>query len=451
MKMQKQVPLTEGPILKSLTGLAVPIMISSFLGTLYNITDMAWIGLLGSKAVAAVGVGGMYVWLSQGLASLARMGGQVHVAQCLGRGDKEQAHRYAKTAVQLSIILGLAFAAVSLIFTDPLVGFFKLEGAKTILDAKIYMRITCGLILFSFLNLTLTGLYTAQGDSKTPFLANFIGLLINLLLDPLLILGVGPFPRIEVAGAAVATVSAQIVVMFVMMIGVFRSEKEENVLKGIRIFQPFSKEELGNICKIGGPTAIQGMVYCMISMVLTRMVAAFGAEAIATQRVGGQIESVSWNTADGFAAALNAFVGQNYGAGKMERVKKGYRMSFWTVAIWGALIMLAFLIFPKPIAGVFFHEEKALKIAVSYLIIIGFSEAFMCVELMTIGALSGLGKTKLCSVISITATSMRIPLALCLSHTSLGLDGIWWALTLTSVAKGIIFYLTFRYQMREKC
>lgn len=451
MKMQKQVPLTEGPILKSLTGLAVPIMISSFLGTLYNITDMAWIGLLGSKAVAAVGVGGMYVWLSQGLASLARMGGQVHVAQCLGRGDKEQAHRYAKTAVQLSIILGLAFAAVSLIFTDPLVGFFKLEGAKTILDAKIYMRITCGLILFSFLNLTLTGLYTAQGDSKTPFLANFIGLLINLLLDPLLILGVGPFPRIEVAGAAVATVSAQMVVMFVMMIGVFRSEKEENVLKGIRIFQPFSKEELGNICKIGGPTAIQGMVYCMISMVLTRMVAAFGAEAIATQRVGGQIESVSWNTADGFAAALNAFVGQNYGAGKMERVKKGYRMSFWTVAIWGALIMLAFLIFPKPIAGVFFHEEKALKIAVSYLIIIGFSEAFMCVELMTIGALSGLGKTKLCSVISITATSMRIPLALCLSHTSLGLDGIWWALTLTSVAKGIIFYLTFRYQMREKC
>ena len=92
------------------------------------------------------------------------------------------------------------------------------------------MRITCGLILFSILNLTLTGLYTAQGDSKTPFVANFIGLLINLLLDPLLILGVGPFPRIEVAGAAVATVSAQLVVMLVMMVGVFRSKKEENVL-----------------------------------------------------------------------------------------------------------------------------------------------------------------------------------------------------------------------------
>ena len=93
--------LTKGPILKTLTKLAVPIMASSFLGTLYNITDMAWIGLLGSKAVAGIGVGGMFTWLSQGFASMARMGGQVQVAQCVGRGDKEKAHGYAQAAVQL--------------------------------------------------------------------------------------------------------------------------------------------------------------------------------------------------------------------------------------------------------------------------------------------------------------------------------------------------------------
>ena len=88
--------LTKGPILKTLTKLAIPIMASSFLGTLYNITDMAWIGLLGSKAVAGIGVGGMFTWLSQGFASMARMGGQVQVAQCVGRGDKEKAHGYAR-------------------------------------------------------------------------------------------------------------------------------------------------------------------------------------------------------------------------------------------------------------------------------------------------------------------------------------------------------------------
>lgn len=95
--------LTKGPILKSLTKLAIPIMASSFLGTLYNITDMAWIGLLGAKAVAGVGVGGMFTWLSQGLASMARMGGQVQVAQYIGRGEPKRAHQYAQTAVQLSV------------------------------------------------------------------------------------------------------------------------------------------------------------------------------------------------------------------------------------------------------------------------------------------------------------------------------------------------------------
>ena len=108
--------LTKGPILKTLTKLAIPIMASSFLGTLYNITDMAWIGLLGSKAVAGIGVGGMFTWLSQGFASMARMGGQVQVAQCVGRGDKEKAHGYAQAAVQLATVMGLLSPAFSIIY-----------------------------------------------------------------------------------------------------------------------------------------------------------------------------------------------------------------------------------------------------------------------------------------------------------------------------------------------
>lgn len=150
------------------------------------------------------------------------------------------------------------------------------------------------------------------------------------------------------------------------------------------------------------------MAYCIISMVLTRMVSAFGAEAVATQRVGGQIESVSWNTADGFASALNSFTAQNYGAGKMNRVRKGYRASLWTIGTWGLIITLVFVFAPNTIATIFFHEPKAITIAVGYLIIIGFSEGFMCIELTTIGALSGLGMTRLCSIISIIFTGSRI-------------------------------------------
>lgn len=441
--------LTKGPILKTLTKLAIPIMASSFLGTLYNITDMAWIGLLGAKAVAGVGVGGMFTWLSQGLASMARMGGQVQVAQCIGRGDREEAHKYAQAAVQLAIIMGLLFAVIVLLFLHPLVGFFKLQDPEALSAALSYTKIACGLIVFSFLSLTLTGIYTAQGDSKTPFIANLIGLVTNMILDPLLILGLGPIKKFGVDGAAIATVTAQAIVMSIMVIGILQ-QKRENVLKGIKIFARIPSRYLGGICKIGIPTAIQGMAYCGISMILTRMVSGFGAEAVATQRVGGQIESVSWNTADGFGAALNAFIGQNYGAGKMDRVRKGYKAALWSVGAWGLFITAIFVFAPKAIAEIFFHEPRAIAIAVGYLVIIGFSEAFMSVELMTVGALSGLGKTHLCSVISILFTSARIPLAVILSATSLGLEGIWWALSVTSIVKGVIFVGTFYRTTRKR-
>ena len=440
--------LTKGPILKTLTKLAIPIMASSFLGTLYNITDMAWIGLLGSKAVAGVGVGGMFTWLSQGLAAMARMGGQVQVAQCIGRGERDRAHGFAQAAVQLATLMGMAYAVISLVFTRQMVAFFQLTDPEAQTAALSYTKIACGLIVFSFLTLTMTGLYTAQGDSKTPFLANLIGLVTNMILDPVLILGPGPFPKLGVVGAAIATVTAQAIVMMMMILGVI-IQKKENVLKGIRLTAKIPKEYLGGLCRIGIPTAIQGMAYCAISMVLTRMVSAYGAEAVATQRVGGQIESISWNTADGFAAALNAFIAQNYGAGKMERVRKGYRASLWTVGIWGLLISFVFICFPQAIADIFFHEPKAVATAVGYLVIIGFSEAFMCVELTTVGALSGLGRTRLCSIISITFTSVRIPLAIILGGL-IGLSGIWWALSITSIIKGIIFTCTFLWITRKR-
>lgn len=440
--------LTKGPILKTLTKLAIPIMASSFLGTLYNITDMAWIGLLGSKAVAGVGVGGMFTWLSQGLAAMARMGGQVQVAQCIGRGERDRAHGFAQAAVQLATLMGMAYAVISLLFTRQMVAFFQLTDPEAQTAALSYTKIACGLIVFSFLTLTMTGLYTAQGDSKTPFLANLIGLVTNMILDPVLILGPGPFPKLGVVGAAIATVTAQAIVMMMMILGVI-IQKKENVLKGIRLTAKIPKEYLGGLCRIGIPTAIQGMAYCAISMVLTRMVSAYGAEAVATQRVGGQIESISWNTADGFAAALNAFIAQNYGAGKMDRVRKGYHASLWTVGIWGLLISFVFICFPKAIADIFFHEPKAVATAVGYLVIIGFSEAFMCVELTTVGALSGLGRTRLCSIISIAFTSARIPLAIILGGL-IGLSGIWWALSITSIIKGIIFTCTFLWITRKR-
>ena len=258
-------------------------MASSFLSTAYSITDMAWIGQLGAKAVAGVGVGSMYGWLSNGLAILARMGGQVHVAQAIGCGDRKAAKRYASAAIQLIIGLGILFGGICILFTNPLVGFFGLTDDVTIGYARTYLKIACGLVIFSYIGNVLTGLFTAQGDSQTPLKANAVGLITNMILDPMLILGIGFFPRLEVVGAAVATVTAQIIVVTVLLISIFKSKEGENILREISLRERPSKEEMTNIVKIGGPAALQNMVYCGISMVLTKMAALFGEGAIATQ------------------------------------------------------------------------------------------------------------------------------------------------------------------------
>lgn len=435
--------LTKGPIVKTILRLAIPIMASSFLGTLYNLCDMAWVGTLGAKTVAGVGAGGMYLWLSSGLATLPRMGGQVLAAQAIGAGDYKRAHSLTKAAIQIVTVLGVLFSIISLAFTRQMVGFFNLTDGESVAVAHRYIQITCGLILFSFLNMTLTGLYTADGDSKTPMIANFFGLVLNMILDPLLILGPGFFPRLEDVGAAAATVFSQAIVFGILLLKMRGRESASGIFRQQNYFTACSRETYAGIVRIGVPAAIQSMVYCFISMLITRLVSGFGPEAVAVSRVGGQIESISWNTAEGFSSAINSFCGQNYGAGEYDRIKKGYLFSLGACFLWGTAVLLCFVLLPAPISMIFFHEEAAIACSISYLIIIGFCEPFLMVEIVTEGALSGLGKTKLCSIISVILTAMRIPLAYLFMRTALGLNGIWFALTLTSVLKGIIYMGTF--------
>ena len=200
--MRKTVNLLNGNILSSLTELAVPIMATSLVQMAYNLTDMAWIGRVGSSAVAAVGSAGMYTWLSTGVVMLARMGGQVKVAHSLGAGDTGEAAQYGKGALQLTMLLAAAYGLVMYVFASGLIGFFGLTSPKIVGDAIGYLKIAGGLIVFSFLNQTLTGLFTAIGDSKTPFMANFVGLGCNMILDPILIFGIGTFPKMGAVGAA---------------------------------------------------------------------------------------------------------------------------------------------------------------------------------------------------------------------------------------------------------
>src|SRR5699024_7264850 len=155
------------------------------------------------------------------------------------------------------------------------------------------------------------------------------------------------------------------------------------------------------------------------------MVAGYGDAAVAVQKVGSQIESISWMTADGFAAAVNSFLAQNHGAEKPDRIRKGYRSAMGVVLIWGVLCTVLLIFFPEPIFRLFITEQAVISMDVDYLVILGVSQLVMSVEITTAGAFAGLGKTLPPSLSSTILTAARIPLAWVLVQTPLGLNGIW--------------------------
>jgi len=432
--MKKTIQLLDGPIFPSLAKLALPVVGASLVQMAYNMVDMIWIGRVGSNAA------GMYLWLSNGIASLSKVGGQIKVAHSLGAGDHEDAAAYARSALQLGIFTGVLFGILAVLLHGPLIGFFNLNSSEVIGQAEIYLMITSGLVVFNFINTIMTGIITAMGNSQTPFLATCMGLGVNFLLDPVLIFGMGPFPEMGVAGAALATILAQAIVTVTLA---FSVRKDRMVFDKIRLLQKPDRKHMATIVRIGVPMSLQSMIFTFISMIIARIIAEWGDAAVAVQKVGNQIESISWMAADGFSAAVNSFIGQNYGAGNMNRVRKGYRVASVITIAWGILCTVILLFLPQYIFQIFIPEQELVPMGVDYLQILGVSEIFLCMEIMTTGAFSGLGKTIPPAVESVVLTSARIPMALILSGTALGLNGIWWSISISSFLKGVVLVTWF--------
>lgn len=443
--MKTRINLLEGNILPALSALALPIMATSLIQMAYNLIDMIWIGKIGASAVASVGAAGMFMWLSNGLVTLAKMGGQIKVGHALGAQKKEDAASYAQSSIQMGIVFAIGFGILSVVFADEMIGFFQLNSAQVIQDAKLYLMITCGLVIFSFMNQIFTGILTAMGNSRTSFIATGIGLVLNIVLDPLFIFGFGAIPPMGVAGAAIATVLAQLVVMLLFLHTILR---DTVLFSNVHILHSYSSQHTMEIFRIGLPSAVQSMLFSGISMVIARLIAGWGDAAVAVQKVGSQIESISWMTAEGYAAALNSFVAQNHGAKNTDRIREGYRLSMIVMLSWGVFCSFVLIVFPQLIFQVFIQEAEVLPMGVDYLRILGVSQLFMCMEITTAGAFSGLGKTLPPSIVSITLTGARIPMAILLGRW-LGLNGVWWAITISSIGKGIVLLGWFLKDMKR--
>ena len=444
--MNTRTNLLRGNILRALVSMALPIMATSLLQMAYNMTDMIWIGHVGSASVAAVGAAGMFVNFATGLSAFLRVGGQVNVAQAYGAGNREKAAKYARCALQMGVILSILYGLAICIFRKPFIGFFRFTNQQVIRDAETYLLVMGAFTLFNILNPIITAVITATGNSRTPFHISSVGLVINLILDPVLIFGLGGIPGLGTLGAAIATVFAQFIV-FLLYIRYMK--KDPQVFSHMRLLRPLDGRLSGHIIKIGLPATVQGVMFNGISMTIGRIIASWGETAVAVQKVGIQVEAISYMTADGFASATNSFIAQNYGAKQYDRSRQGYQTALKVMMLWGAFTTAVLVLLPQYIFRVFIREPEVIPLGVDYLRILGYSQLFMCMEILTAGAFSAYGRTLPPSVVSILFTSARIPMALVLGRTALGLNGVWWSISLSSVFKGVILVTLFLLFMKK--
>lgn len=428
--MQGTKNLTSGPIHRQLFNLAVPIMGTSFVQMAYSLTDMAWVGRLGSESVAAIGSVGILTWMTNSISLLNKVGSEVSVGQSIGAQNAPDARSYASHNLTLSLIISICWGLILFVFAEPIMQIYKLEPAITA-KAVNYLRIVATAFPFIFLSASFTGIYNASGQSKIPFMISGIGLLLNMILDPLFILGFGW----NTEGAAIATWVSQATVLGLF---IYRLKKRKEVLGGFAFFTKLESRFVKRIFKLGLPVAILNTLFSIINLFMARTASLYGGHiGLMTLTAGGQLEAIAWNTSQGFSTALSAFVAQNYAAGKNDRVLGAYATTLKMTAVFGTFCTLLFVFWGSELFSLIVPDPQAYKAGGVFLRIDGYSMLFMMLEITTQGLFYGTGRTIPPAVISIGFNTLRIPLAMLLASIGMEITGVWWAISLTSIAKGI--------------
>lgn len=447
--MQGTKNLTTGPINSQLFKLAMPIMATSFIQMAYSLTDMAWVGRLGSEAATVVGSVGIFVWMTTALSYLGKIGSEVSIAQSVGAENSTDARNFASHNFSISLLVSVIWAILFFVFAHQLIDLFKLDGVDVVdgaisKNAVSYLRIiACGFPLI-FLTATFTGMYNAVGRSTIPFYISGTGLILNMILDPIFIFVLD----LKTDGAGYATVLSQ---MIVLSIFIYNIKYKNPILNGFAFFTRLKKKYTQRILKLGTPVALFNILFAFVNLFLSRLASEQGGHiGVMTLTTGAMIEGITWNTAGGFSTALGTFIAQNYAAGKYDRVIKAWHMTLKMTAVFGTCCTILFVFFGSEVFSLFVpNEPEAFLAGGMYLHISGLSQIFMMLEITSQGVFYGIGRTTPPAIVSIFFNYSRIPLALILTGTwaflgiNLGVNGIWWAVSITSICKGTFLTLWF--------
>lgn len=341
--------MTEGGIFKNLLFFAAPLILGNLLQQMYNAVDSIIVGnYVGSNALAAVGAGASLIYLLIAFSLGASVGAGVIVSQYLGAKDKEGVHKAVHTALAISIILGLILTTGGILFSRKLLVMMN-TPAEILDDAACYLRIySCGLIFNVVYNMA-AGILNAAGNSRRSLMYLAAAAVVNIFMDLLLIAGL----KIGVAGAAIATNFSQAISCILALWFLFRVPADYRIsLKSLRIHKAMALR----IIQIGLPTGIQNMVISFSNILIQASINQYGATAVAGFSAYLKIDGFNILPVLSFSMAITTFIGQNYGAGKYDRMKKGMWVTLLMGIVYTVLTGILLLTFSGQIMRLFSED-----------------------------------------------------------------------------------------------
>ncbi len=435
--------LVEGPIMKSLLTLSIPIIGVNLLQTAYQLTDAFWVGRLGAAEVAAVSVSFPINFLLIALGSGLAVAGSILVAQFAGAGNREKVNRVAAQTLLMVLIVSTVLSITAYILSPLILGLVGV-GPDIFHDANQFQRITFLGLVFTFSFIMFQSTMRGIGEVRLPLYINLCTVTLNFFLDPLLIFGWGPFPANGVAGAAYATLATQILSTIAGFTVLFSGRS------GIHLKWEYLKPDWKQIqysFKLGLPASIEQSARGLGLTVMTGLVSGFGTFTLAVYGVGSRILSFVIIPALGVSMACSALVGQNIGAGNVKRAAEIARLAAWMS--FGILsgVGVLFFAFAPAIVGFFIPDDPAvIREGTVYLRAMALTFGFIGVQQAFIGVFRGSGNTVVSMMLSIIGVwLLQFPLALFLSrNTALGFRGIWFAFPVSNTLSAMLAMLWFR-------
>ena len=431
----KKVDLTKGNVLSVLMALTIPIVGSSILQFTYNLVDMLWVGGLGSDAVASIGSSTFFTGLGYAISTLVVVGVGIKVSHALGRNEDDEVRAYINSGNFLNLVMATIYALALIFLGKYFIGFLDIGDKVVENDAINYLAISGPSMFFAFFNLTYIRILSSYGQNSEALKISAIGIVINIILDPICIYVL----EMGVVGAGVATLIANITMFILFNIkskGLFKFDFKVGI----------DKNKIKEIIRLGVPMSLQRILFTAVNIMLAKIIAVYGADAIAGQKIGLQIESITFMIIGGLNGSIASFTGQNYGAKEYKRVKDGYNAALKLSIIYAVITSSLFILVPEYLASIFVKETETIQIASMYLKIIALSQIFSATEMVSNGLFSGLGMPKISANISIIFTVLRIPMAL-LFTKYLGVNGVWLSISVSSISKGIAAYVMYRIKV----